>query len=150
MNDNDHWISFEYLIEQTNVKKNFRKVDREREIFFPVILLIINVLFKFDCFDDENDLPRISHAKNTIHIQAEQSLCIQLTKTNIDLLERLITVFMDAWWNMDVAISDDDNDDESILSLENLTGYPIRLNQLVALQVNRCLIGIQSNVLFDV
>ncbi len=69
------------------------------------------------------------NSKNKIHFRAEHLLSITLTKTNIDLIQRLLPIFTDKN-KKEVPINN-----ESVLSVQNMTGYQIIIDELIGVEV---------------
>ncbi|CAF1170061.1 unnamed protein product [Rotaria sordida] len=70
-------------------------------------------------------------AKQVIYVRADHLLNITITKTMLNLAQRLSTMFKNAYntessWNED----NDDDDDRSMLSIHNMTGYDIYIDNL--------------------
>jgi hypothetical protein len=78
-----------------------------------------------------------SNSKQIILVRADQLLNITMTKTGLDLIQRLSALFNDVY-NKRLPPSDDD-DDQPLLSLFNGTGREISINHLHGLEV--CLIA---------
>jgi hypothetical protein len=76
----------------------------------------------------------ILNSKNKIHIHAEHLLCITITKTSIDLAQRVSSMFTDA--SKEEQPITNDVDDESILSVHNMTGYQIVIDELIGVEVS--------------
>jgi hypothetical protein len=85
------------------------------------------------------------NAKNKIHIQAEHFLSVTITKTSIELIQRLSTIFTDAY-KKDLPIKDDD-EDKSILSVHNMTGYEILIDDITNVEVELYVITIKMILL---
>jgi hypothetical protein len=85
------------------------------------------------------------NAKNKIHIQAEHLLSVTITKTSIELIQRLSTIFTDAY-KKDLPIKDDD-EDKSILSVHNMTGYEILIDDITNVEVELYVITIKMILL---
>ncbi len=100
-----------------------------------------------DSEEQSKDISNILNSKNKIHIRGEHLLNITLTKSNIDLITRISKQFMDAY-NRDLIPTKDDNEDESMLSVHNMTGYPIIIDQLNGVQVIINIIKLKFYVFF--
>jgi hypothetical protein len=73
------------------------------------------------------------NAKNIIVIRAEHLLSITLTKTSIDLAQRLSEMFNNACTKQ-VTVREDD--DDAILSVYNWTGYEILIDEIIGVEVS--------------
>ncbi|CAF3861922.1 unnamed protein product, partial [Adineta steineri] len=80
--------------------------------------------------EESKDITNVLNAKNKIHIRAEHLLSVIFTKTTFDLIQYLFKIFMNTYKYELLII------DKSILSLYNLTGYDILLDDLNGIQVN--------------
>jgi len=84
--------------------------------------------------EQRKDISISFNAKNKIHIRSEDLLTVTLTKTSIDLGQRLSEMFSDAYKN-DLP-KKDDSDEEAILSLHNMTGYDILIDNITGVEVS--------------
>ncbi|UJR16774.1 hypothetical protein I4U23_003674 [Adineta vaga] len=84
--------------------------------------------------EHSKDITDCLNAKKKFHIRAENLLNITLTKSSFDLIERLTTVFMKAYNNK--LSKDDDIEDKSILSVHNLTGYEVLLDDIKDMEID--------------
>lgn len=75
-----------------------------------------------------------SITKQIIFIRADQLLNITITKTGLDLVQRLSTLFSEVY-NKRLTFTDDD-DDQPMLSLFNGIGQQILIEHLDGLEVN--------------
>lgn len=75
-----------------------------------------------------------SNSKQIIYIRADQLLNITLTKTGLDLVQRLSALFNDVY-NKRLPMIDDD--EQPILSLVNLTGREISIGNFDGVEVRR-------------
>lgn len=71
--------------------------------------------------------------KQIMFIRADQLLNITITKTGLDLAQRLSALFDDVY-NKRLSLTDDDN--RPMLSLFNGTGQELLINNLDGLEVN--------------
>ena len=71
--------------------------------------------------------------KQIIFIRADQLLNLTITKTGLDLLQRLSTLFNDVY-NKRLPSSDDDH--QPMLALFNGTGRDLQIHHLEGLEVN--------------
>jgi hypothetical protein len=99
--------------------------------------------------EKSKDIEISLNAKNKIHIRAEHLLSIILTKTSIDLIQRLSTMFTDAY-KKKLSTRDDDDDEELMLSVDNMTGYQILIDQLIGLEVNLEVIRLKISFYYQV
>jgi hypothetical protein len=73
-----------------------------------------------------------------VQISADQLLNITITKTGLELVQRLSTVFGDIIHNQ--RSTSDIDDEQALLSIVNRTGKHVEIDQLHGLQVDvRCL-----------
>jgi hypothetical protein len=72
------------------------------------------------------------NAKQLISIRAYQLLNITVTKTGTDLIKRLSSLFNDVY---NQRLPKDIDDNESMLSLYNSTGYDIFIDNLSGIEV---------------
>jgi hypothetical protein len=73
------------------------------------------------------------NANKLILIHSEDLLNLTLTKTTVDLLQRLQIMFNEAYQKS--SSSSDDDEEQSMLSINNQTGYIIHIDQIIGLQV---------------
>ena len=73
-------------------------------------------------------------AKRIISIHADQLLNITITKTGLDLLQRLSTFFNDIY-NKRLPLNDDDDDEQPMLSVFNKTGRELLIDHLDGIEV---------------
>ncbi|CAF3740023.1 unnamed protein product, partial [Rotaria sordida] len=71
-------------------------------------------------------------AKQVIYIRADHLLNLTVTKTMLGLAQRLSTMFEEAY-NRDLFLNEDDND-KSMLSIHNMTGCDIDINDITGVQ----------------
>jgi hypothetical protein len=71
--------------------------------------------------------------KKLILIRGEHLLNLTLTKTTLDLLQRLQIMFNQAYQH---GISSDDDQQQAMLSIHNYTGIFIQINQIIGIEVN--------------
>ena len=98
------------------------------DIFFQVLPLIE----QGDSANREGN--NASNSKQILYLRADQLLNITITKTGLDLVQRLSTMFNDVYNKRLPASADDDL---PMLSLLNSTGRELVINQLHGLQVRR-------------
>lgn len=72
-------------------------------------------------------------AKQITSIRADHLLSITVTKTMLNLALRLTTMFQDAY-NKGLPL-DDDEENESLLSVLNMTGHDIYIDDIEGVQV---------------
>jgi hypothetical protein len=70
--------------------------------------------------------------KKLISIRGEHLLNITLTKTTLDLVQRLQNMFNEAYQH---GISSDDDQQQAMLSIHNYTGFSIQIKQIIGLEV---------------
>ncbi|CAF1065734.1 unnamed protein product [Adineta steineri] len=85
--------------------------------------------------EDEKSSPKGDgmslNIKKVISIRADHLLNLTLTKTSLDLSQRLQTMFNDAYKNNS---SSDTVEEQAMLTILNQTGYNIKLDQIVGVQ----------------
>ena len=74
-----------------------------------------------------------SNSKQIIFIRADQLLNITITKTGLDLVQRLSALFNDVY---NKRLPPTDDDDQPMLSLFNGTGQELFIDNLDGLEVN--------------
>jgi hypothetical protein len=74
-----------------------------------------------------------SNTKQIINVRADQLLNITITKTGLDLVQRLSALFNDVY---NKRLPPTDDDDQPLLSLFNATGEEILIVQLDGLEVD--------------
>ena len=74
-----------------------------------------------------------ANSKQIIFIRAEQLLNITLTKTGLDLVQRLSALFNDVY-NQRLPFTEDDN--QPMLSLYNATGKDLLIDSMDGVEVN--------------
>ncbi len=72
--------------------------------------------------------------KNKIHIRSEHFLNVTLTKTSMDLAQHLWAIFTEV--NKKHLSTQDDNEQEPILSVHNMTGYDILIDKITGVKVS--------------
>jgi len=72
-------------------------------------------------------------ANKLIYIRAEHLLNLTLTKTTLDLALRLQTMFNEAYQKGE---SSDSDEEQSMLSIHNQTGYNIIIHDILGLEVS--------------
>ena len=80
--------------------------------------------------EQSKDIADSLNAKTKIHIRAEHFLSMTLTKTSFDLIQRLMTSYMNAY-NNKLSV----NEDGPMLSVHNLTGYEVLLDGIKDLEM---------------
>lgn len=75
-----------------------------------------------------------TQTKQIIFIRADQLLNLTITKTGLDLVQRLSTLFNDVY-NKRLPSSDDDH--QPMLALFNGTGQQVQIHHLEGVEVNR-------------
>jgi hypothetical protein len=78
-----------------------------------------------------------SHVEQIIFIRADQLLNITLTKTGLNLVQRLSVLFNDVYNKRSPML----DDDQPMLSLSNLTGQDIRINHFDGVEARRMFSG---------
>ena len=109
------------------------------DIFFQVLPLIE----QGDAANREGK--NAATSKQILYIRADQLLNITITKTGLDLVQRLSTMFNDVYNKRLPAGADDDL---PMLSLFNSTGRELSINQLQGLQVRMPLRRSNFSILF--
>ncbi len=84
--------------------------------------------------EQRKDISISFNAKNKIQIRSEHLLAVTLTKTSMDLAQRLSAMFSDAY-TKDLPTKDDSNE-EAILSVHNMTGYDILIDNITGVEVS--------------
>ncbi|CAF4293937.1 unnamed protein product, partial [Rotaria sordida] len=69
--------------------------------------------------------------KKVIYIRAEHLLNITLTKTTLDLGQRIQTMFNEAYKK---GSSSDDDQEQTMLTILNQTGYRINIEDIIGLE----------------
>ncbi len=82
--------------------------------------------------------------KKLICIRGEDLLNLTLTKTSVDLGQRLSSMFNSAYLK---GLPSDSDEDQSMLTIHNQTGYNIILQQFIGVEVNKQKRFIKSNQL---
>ena len=75
-----------------------------------------------------------TQTKQIIVIRADQLLNLTITKTGLDLVQRLSTLFNDVY-NKRLPSTDDDH--QPMLALFNATGKQLQIHHLEGVEVNR-------------
>jgi hypothetical protein len=75
--------------------------------------------------------------KKVIYIRAEHLLNVTLTKTTLDLGQRLLVIFNDAYKK---GSTSDDDEEQAMLSVLNQTGYDITIDKITGVEVDSRLI----------
>lgn len=81
-----------------------------------------------------------ANSKQIIFIRADQLLNITITKTGLDLLQRLSALFNDVY-NKRLPFADDDN--QPLLSVVNRIGCEITISDLDGLEVSAFVCSIE-------
>jgi len=84
--------------------------------------------------EQRKDISISFNAKNKIQIRSEHLLAVTLTKTSMDLAQRLSAMFSDAY-TKDLPTKDDSNE-QAILSVHNMTGYDILIDNITGVEVS--------------
>ncbi|CAF1248487.1 unnamed protein product [Rotaria sordida] len=77
------------------------------------------------------DGTKILDAKHVIYIRADHPLNITVTKTMLNLAQRLSTTFKDAY---NKRLLSDEDDDKSLLSIHNMTGYDVYIENITGVK----------------
>ncbi len=86
--------------------------------------------------EEAEDKKTILNSKNKIYLRAEHLLCVTITKTSVDLAQRVSSMFTDAFKEEQPINGHENDDDESILSVHNMTGYQIVIDELTGVEVS--------------
>lgn len=114
---NEHSLVWEPLIEPTIDSNGFR--------YMPWLLT-------YSVDSNPKDLPS-TKSKTHMNLRFDQLLNITMTKSGLELVQRLSTLFNDVY---NQRLPPGDDDDQPMLSLWNQTGQNITISNLDGLQVN--------------
>ena len=82
----------------------------------------------------EGEGEKTTDVKKLIYIRAEHLLNITLTKTTLDLFQRIQTMFNDLYKK---GTASDDDQEQAMVSIFNQTGYELHLHQIKGLKFSQ-------------